>query len=342
MTRPVRPLVVDDRVGISNITGVDVSNLTNYTRVDPPRNAYGLREMNSSEIVTLHTWIRQLYAQNPSVTLSYVASGGNLGTISDTRLQAGAYSTRVDRFPYESETAEPSTVTVNYSRIEQTIATGLTYQTAFPRPLYMDYVSFSRPVIRTMSMNEVFTYLIRPALYTMVSSIDYAGGYTLWDQTALSYVGATHGDGGTYTDIGTIYNDTRANTGAYTAGSIPETQDQPLTIKEYKLLYGNPGGVPRPEMMIYRDGTSGVKRYDWNDLKTYLQELVRYYATQNLSYSINGAGNFAQGVTMSDTKLNGSGNYQTRYVNTDDYRAQEFPDGTSVVQNTYELMADLQ
>ena len=40
---------------------------------------------------------------------------------------------------------------------------------------------------------------------------------------------------------------------------------------------------------------------------------------------------------MGDTILNGSGNYQTRYVNTDDYRAQEFPDGTAVTANTYYL-----
>ena len=30
------------------------------------------------------------YSLNPSVTLSVVSSGGNLGTITDTRLQAGA------------------------------------------------------------------------------------------------------------------------------------------------------------------------------------------------------------------------------------------------------------
>jgi hypothetical protein len=40
---------------------------------------------------------------------------------------------------------------------------------------------------------------------------------------------------------------------------------------------------------------------------------------------------------MGDTRLNGSGNYQTRFVNTDDYRAQEFPDGTATTINTYFL-----
>ena len=40
---------------------------------------------------------------------------------------------------------------------------------------------------------------------------------------------------------------------------------------------------------------------------------------------------------MGDTRLNGTGNYQTRFVNADDYRAQEFPDGTPTTINTYYL-----
>ena len=344
MTRPVRPLVVDKRIGISSITGTPIDNLYNYSTAfppsDPPLSAHGLREMNAAEITALHTWVRYLYATDPSVTLSYVGSGGNLGTMSDTRIQAGAYLTRVERFPTEAETAEPSTVTVNYSRIEQTIASGLGIRYMFPRPLFMDYFSFGTPKIRRMSMNEVFTYIISPALTEMVKPTNYMGGYAFWDQTFTPYQASTTADGGTYTDIGTIYNDTRANTGAYTAGGIAETLDQPLTVKEYKLVYGNPAIVPRPEMMVYQEAPNSIRRYDWPSLNVWLKELVRYHAANNLSYNINGTGNFAQGVTISNTKLNGNGNYQTRYVNTNDYRAQEFPNGTSVVQNTYQLMAD--
>ena len=41
---------------------------------------------------------------------------------------------------------------------------------------------------------------------------------------------------------------------------------------------------------------------------------------------------------MGDTRLNGSGNYQTRLREyADDYRAQEFPDGTPTTINTYYL-----
>ena len=41
---------------------------------------------------------------------------------------------------------------------------------------------------------------------------------------------------------------------------------------------------------------------------------------------------------MVDTKLNGAGNYQQEYVNaTDDYRSQEFPNGSAVTISTYNL-----
>ena len=44
-----------------------------------------------------------------------------------------------------------------------------------------------------------------------------------------------------------------------------------------------------------------------------------------------------RGSGMGDTRLNGSGNYQTRFVNTNDYRAQEFPNGSATTVNTYYL-----
>jgi hypothetical protein len=40
---------------------------------------------------------------------------------------------------------------------------------------------------------------------------------------------------------------------------------------------------------------------------------------------------------MANTILNGSGNYQTLQVGADDYRAQEFPDGTPITATTYFL-----
>ena len=57
-----------------------------------------------------------------------------------------------------------------------------------------------------------------------------------------------------------------------------------------------------------------------------------------LRYSLGtSTSNFSKGTGIADTRLNGSGNYQQRFVNADDYRAQEFPDGTPTTINTYYL-----
>ena len=47
--------------------------------------------------------------------------------------------------------------------------------------------------------------------------------------------------------------------------------------------------------------------------------------------------NYTKGTGIADTRLNGSGNYQTRFVDANDYRAQEFPDGSPTTINTYYL-----
>jgi hypothetical protein len=40
---------------------------------------------------------------------------------------------------------------------------------------------------------------------------------------------------------------------------------------------------------------------------------------------------------MTDSRLDGTGDYQTLFVGADDYRAQEFPDGSAQVINVYTL-----
>ena len=49
--------------------------------------------MTSSEITAIQTRARYLYAQNPSVTLSYASgNNGNLGAMTDTRKQASGFN----------------------------------------------------------------------------------------------------------------------------------------------------------------------------------------------------------------------------------------------------------
>jgi len=281
----------------------------------------GLIEMSSVDIDNIKLESTYQYALNPSITLAVVSSGGNLGTINDTRKKAGAGSTRVDRFPTQAEAGNVSTVTVGYSKITMGIQSVSAPSTPQGLPVYRDGTSG----LREMSTQDFFDTFVLPSIQAMIANTYAQGTY---------YIAQGN------TGLGIVFTDTRANVGAYTAGGINETRDQPTTISNYSLVYrsaATDGGSFN--LPLYIDGTSGVREYTYAQFETLLQEFMRYYATQSgsqVSYNINGAGS-NQGTGMINTILNGGGNYQTRYVNTDDYRAQEFPNGTAVTADTYFL-----
>ena len=81
-------------------------------------NSNQIQAMTTAMVDEIVDQIIYQYSLNPSVSLSVVASGGSLDSMADTRLQAGASSTRVDRFPNEAETAEPSVVTITYDKLQ--------------------------------------------------------------------------------------------------------------------------------------------------------------------------------------------------------------------------------
>ena len=82
-------------------------------------NSGDLQEMTSAEIVEWQEAAIFVYAQNPTAVLSVVSGSGNVSpTMADTRLQAGAMVEVDDgEAVEESETPEPSTVTVNYDKV---------------------------------------------------------------------------------------------------------------------------------------------------------------------------------------------------------------------------------
>jgi len=165
------------------------------------------------------------------------------------------------------------------------------------------------------------------------TTTDQAGTYQI--STSSSVSGNTEVSGASTA----VFVDTRANTGAYTSGSIPETLDQPTTINSYYLqrINGTDNSYTLP-MII--DSSNHLQISPEASFETILKNMVKYSAVNDtnfrISYSINGSGN-NRGSGMVDTRLDGSGNYQTRFVNSNDYRAQEFPNGTAQTINTYFL-----
>ena len=303
----------------------------------PLKNDSGnVKEMSSGEVDQIIDQIVYQYSLSPSVALSVVGSGGSLGTITDTRLQAGAASTSTTAFPSEATTAEPSTVTVNYSKIDSSTASITpTADTGKTWPAYYNASGH----IQAMSLQDVKDTFLHPAidlLTAATTTTQQAGTYFI--SSSSSVVGATEVSG-TATPI---FLDTRADTTLYTAGGIAETLDQPTTITSYYLQRVD-GSDTSYTVPFFINASNHLQEYADATFESLLQEWIRYTAASSadgysISYNLgtSGSGN-TRGSGMGDTRLNGSGNYQTRFVNTNDYRAQEFPNGTATTINTYYL-----
>ena len=293
-----------------------------------------IKEMTSTQVDEIVDQVVYQYSLNPGVTLSVVGSGGNLSSISDTRLQAGAASTSTTGFPSEATTAEPSTVTVNYQRLNSANASLTpTADTGKTWPAYYN----SSGQIQAMNLQDVKDTFLHPAIDLLTAgstTTQQAGTYTIATSTTLS--------GATNVSTTPIFSDTRADTTLYTAGGIGETLDQPTTITNYYLhrIDGSNTSYTAP---FFINASNHLQEFDTTTFNSLLQEWIRYTAASStdgyaISYSLgtSGSGN-TRGSGIVDTKLNGSGNYQTRFVNADDYRAQEFPNGTPTTINTYNL-----
>ena len=295
-----------------------------------------LQEMDSTKVDELIARAVYQYSTDPSVVLSVVSSGGNLGTISDTRKQAGAVSTSNSSFPAESSTQEPQTVTVNFDKIQNTTTTSTpTADTGKTFPVYYN----SSGQIQAMSVADWKDTIIPPAINLLASgtvSATAAGTYHI--STSASVSGSTEVSGSNTK----VFIDTRADTSAYSAGSIPETQDQPTTITEYYLqrINGTDASYTEP---YFLDGSNNIQEFTTANFDALLQAWIKSTAAGStdgfaISYSLGTSGSGqTRGSGMADTILDGSGNYQTRQVNNDDYRAQEFPNGSATTANTYFL-----
>jgi len=294
-------------------------------------NSGNMQQMTTAMVTEIVKQTVYQYSTDPSVVLSVVSSGGNLTGLSDTRLQAGSQSTSVTSAPAEGTTAEPSTVTVSYDKITSTSTGGSdTTDSGKTFPVYLDGLNN----IQAMTKQDMLDTFIHPAIDLLSSAsttVDQAGTYQISTSSSLSGNTAVSGDA--------VFVDTRANTGVYTSASIPETLDQPTTINSYYLQRINGTDTSYTLPMII-DGSNHLQISPEATFETLLKNMVKYSAVNDsgftISYSINGSGS-NRGSGMIDTRLDGSGNYQTRFVNADDYRAQEFPNGTAQTINTYYL-----
>ena len=300
-------------------------------------NSGNLQEMTATEIVEWQKAAIFVYAGGPTSVLTVVGGSGSLAAMSDTRKSAGAVSTNASAFVAEGTTAEPGTVTVSYDKVTQTLTTSGVGQTAdssnISYPVYYD----GSGNIQAMSLTDFRDTFITPAITLLVAgteSNDTGGTYTV---TTSSTAAAG------YTNVSTtpVFLDTRANTGAYSAAGIPETVDQPTTITSYFLHRRNGAdSTPTRNLLLLEGGTGGVIEGATATMKSLIGNWIRYDAAntngQKITYTMATSGGSTRGTAIVDTRLNGAGNYQTRQVG-DDYRSQEFPNGSAATITTYNL-----
>ena len=299
-------------------------------------NAGNLQEMSTAMVGQIVDQIVYQYSLNPSVALSVVGSSGSLASMNDTRLQAGAASTSTTAFPSEATTAEPSVVTVTYDKITETRAT--ITPTSDTGKLWPAYYNASGN-IQAMNLQDVKDTFLHPAIDLLAAgtlTTQQAGTYHINSSTTVSGSAEVSGSNTA------VFANTEANTALYTAGGIGETLDQPQTLTSF-YLHRITGSDTSYTLPISIDASNNLQSFPEATFESLFQEWIRYTAVSStdgysLSYNVgtSGSGN-TRGTGMADTRLNGSGNYQTRFVNTDDYRAQEFPNGTSTTINTYYL-----
>ena len=300
-----------------------------------------LREMSTAEVTAWVDHICYLYGGSPSVTLTVdTGSAQNLQAMSDTRLKAGAASQNSSAFVAEGSTAEPATVTVTYDRVAQTYASiSPTADTGTTWPVYFDTSSKS---IIAMPLADIKDTFLHPAIDKLITASES-------DTTAGTFTVTTSATAATgYTNISTnaIFTDTRADTSAYAASGIPETLDQPTTITNFFLHRRNQGsdgfGSLATPLIIADSGQTLTAQTTEGVIEGLFLEWIRETASESgdgyqIVYSLATSGGNTRGTAMVDTRLNGSGNYQTLNPGLDDYRAQEFPNGSAVTITTYNL-----
>ena len=298
-----------------------------------------LQEMTSAEMVEVQKRMIYAYGSNPTAVLTQVSGSGALvDSMDDTRLKAGATSQSTTAFVAEGSTAEPGTVTVSYDKINLAYtATGSIDNDADDGTTFPVYYDSSSGNIIAMTLDDVKDTLLHPAIDLLISgteSSSTAGTYTITDSSTA----ATN-----YTNVSTtaVFVNTIADTSAYTAGGIPETLDQPTTVTSFFLHQRDASANTPSRMPVIINSNNDFQEMTISDVDVVLGDWLRFTAAHSadgykITYNAATSGGNTRGTAMVDTKLNGSGNYQTRQVS-DDYRSQEFPNGSAATVTTYNL-----
>ena len=318
-----------------------------------------LRNMSDAEILLLQQEAIRQYGLNPSTTLTYSNGGGNLTNIPDYRLQAGALATGSSPWP---SSAAATTVTVNNQHT--LFARALTGH-AFPQREANSYANFSYPVyldgsnVRAMTTDDFFDTIITPAKDYLITNegtdddLYRAGTYTIHTTNSLT--------GATLVDANPIFTDTQADITAFSAGSLPEVQDQPSTVQNYYLHRFDPvAGVDFVPPVVQKIDTNDLQAIPSAQYSALAANLIRWNVDNGIDYSggstytkyivyqytvTAGAGAAALPGTTTDVRgssmannYTSSSTVRTEQPNSTTYYAQTVPSGSPSAYSTWNLI----
>lgn len=292
-----------------------------------------LKEMSTAQVNEIVNRAIYLYGSNPSANVTVVASGGNISpNMIDTRLTSGAAATSTTASPAETTTEEPRTAQVTFDKISQS-NTSVSTPTDTNNKAYPVYYDGSD--IRAMNATDIFDTFIDPAIDDLVDGSDRSGTYRIHTSTSLS--------GHTLISATPVFTDTRADTSEYLESNIGTSgtiQDIPETINNYYVFRTDQGSAPSFTKPLQIDTSNNLQEYTNSAVDSMILAELRHHTVNTVGsrilYSVNGTGN-NRGTAIANTILDGNGDYQTRFVGDDDYRAQEFPNGTATTASTWFL-----
>jgi hypothetical protein len=302
-----------------------------------------LKEMTTAMVTEVVEQTCYQYALNPSVTITVEASNqaatSHFPNLTDTRYKSGAAAVHASSPPNEATTEEPQVVSVTWNRLVRT------YTSVSPSvdggktwPLY--YTPDGH--LQAMNLQDVKDTLLHPAIDLLIAAgtpSDTAGG------TYMITTSPTPSSGFTVVSSGAkLFSDTKANIPGYTAGEIGTAgtyQDDNLEVFPYHLHIKNAAGSsPSYTDPLYVTSDNDLQTFTSATFKALLQEWIRETASESgdgyqIQYNLNGSGNLR--TNMLNKALTGvTGTHTTDSSRGgDDYRAQEFPNGTLATANTY-------
>jgi len=301
-----------------------------------------LQEMTDAQVLLHKQKAIYQYSLDPSALLTVVSnSGANMAAITDTRLQSGVSVVSVSADPSASTSAPSATTDVSFDKIN------FAYDTSSGQTEDNDNRAFpiyrnSDGDIRAMSLSDMKDTFLHPAIDLMVvadtdnDDSNVAGTYRIHTVSSLTDFTEVSGAGTA------IFTDTTST--GFAAGSIGtagSTQTgSSSTVQNFFLMRRNGTDVDTNSIKLAQINSDGnIQEYSDGGTEL-LGNWLKFTAGQSgdgykITYAIGASVSGTQRGSAITNKQLGSTVTSTTLVNTDDYRAQQFPSGSATVTNTY-------